>query len=110
MKSKDQLLLEEAYSKHILKESNNILKNGTTVEIIQDPAHKDYSQGPRHPKYGRMKSTGNYPGKEDEGQKGTIIGFDNKNESGVGSKLTYHIKLENGKTRTYVSPESIKVI
>ena len=110
MKSKDQLLLEEAYAKHILKESNNILKIGTTVEIIQDPIHKNYSQGPKHPKYGNMKSTGNYPGKEDEGQKGTIIGFDNKNESGVGSKLTYNIKLENGKTRTYVSPESIKVI
>jgi len=45
MKSKDQLLLEEAYSKHILKESNNILKNGTKVEIIQDPIHKDYSEG-----------------------------------------------------------------
>ena len=110
MKNNDQQLIEEAYSKHILKESDNILRNGTKVEIIQHPMHADYSQGPRHPKYGNMKSTGNYPGKEDEGLKGTIIGFDNKNESGLGSKLTYHIKLENGKTRTNVSPESIKVI
>jgi len=109
MKSKDQILLEEAYSKHILKESDNILRNGTKVEMIQHPMHADHS-GTNHPKYGRMKTTGNYPGKNDEGLKGTIIGFDNKNESGLGSKLTYHIKLENGKTRTYVSPESFKVI
>ena len=110
MKNKDQQLIEEAYSKHILKESDNILRNGTKVEMVQHPMHKDYSQGPRDPKYGNMKTTGNYPGKEDEGLKGTIIGFDNKNESGVGSRLTYTIKLENGKTRTYVSSESFKVI
>ena len=109
MKSKDQLLLEEAYSKHILKESNTILKNGTNIEMVQHAMHADHSDT-NHPKYGNMKSTGNYPGKENEGLKGTIIGFDNKNESGVGSKTTYTIKLENGKTRTYVSPESFKVI
>jgi hypothetical protein len=109
MKTKDQILLEEAYLKTVLKESE-LLKNGTKVEIVQHPMNADYSQGPRHPKYGRMKTTGNYPGKEEEGLKGTIIGFDNKNESGIGSKLTYHIKLDNGKTKTYVSPENFKVI
>jgi hypothetical protein len=109
MKTKDQLLLEAAYSKIFLKESNSILKNGTNVEMIQHPMHADHS-GTNHPKYGNMKSTGNYPGKENEGLKGTIIGFDNKNESGIGSKVTYTIKLDNGKTRTYVSPEDFKVI
>lgn len=109
MTIKDQQLLEETYKQICLKESE-IIKNGTNILMVQHPKHADYSQGPRHPKYGNMKSTGNYPGKEDEGLKGTITGIDDKNESGVGSKVTYHIKLENGKTRTYVSPESFKVL
>jgi len=107
MKTKDQRLLEEAYSKVNLNES--VLKNGTKIVMVQHPRYADHS-GTNHPKYGNMKSTGNYPGKEDEGLKGTITGTDNNNESGVGSKLTYNIKLENGKTRTYVDPESFKVI
>ena len=109
MKTKDQLLLEEAYSKTFLKESNTILKNGTNIEMIQHVMHADHS-GTNHPKYGNMKSTGNYPGIENEGLKGTIIGFDDKNESGLGSKTTYTIELENGKIKTYVSPESFKVV
>ena len=108
MKNKDTLLLEAAYNQIYLKESE-IIKNGTNILMVQHPMYADHS-GTNHPKYGNMKSTGNYPGKEDEGLKGTIIGFDNNNESGVGSKLTYTIELENGKTRTYVSPQSFKVI
>ena len=96
--------------KQIINEEKEVLKNGTKVIMVQHPSRKDYSQDPQpHPKYGKMKTTGNYPGKEDEGLKGTIIGFDNEDESGLGSKLTYHIKLDNGKTRTYVDPESFEV-
>lgn len=77
---------------------NQPLAIGTNVIMVKPP--------------GEMRSE--YPGKNREGLKGKIESIDTGDVSGLGSKTTYHIRLDDGtpkgKLITYVQPKDFKVV
>ena len=96
--NQDKLKKLQSSNLPVEDEESKTLDIGTEVVMVKPP-------GETRP---------NYPGKDREGQKGKIVNIDTGNISGLGSKTTYHIRLNDGtpkgKLITSVQPDDFKPV